>query len=162
MKPFSHIAVGDYVYVVYNRNYKRKDSPESLVLNEGIVTENKEIENQYDISDRWEEPKFKTVIEHEIKFKVLDIDFSLEFGRTYDSFYDKRGQMLCIIPWHSLRDPHLESVYGGFSLETFSTIEAAKEYIRETCESRKAMYSQKIDEISTQIEEYDKSLQSIQ
>ena len=162
MKPFSHIVVGDAVYVVYNQNHKKKNSPESLVLSEGIVTENKEVTYQYDISDRWEESKYKTVTEHEIKFKVPDIDFSLEFSRNYDSFYDKRGHMLCNVPWHSIRGTQLESIYGGFSLEMFSTIESAKDYVRETCESRKAMCSQKIAEINAQIEEYDKSLQSIQ
>ena len=145
MIKFSNLIEGSYIWVVWNLNWdksnpsKYKYYPSEFEIRKSLVLKNQlNVPETHDLGDRWESDIVT------IPTNYLTIFFNnIEYRRSYDGFYDDKGQMTFTPPYNKI----------GPTIEVFTEEQNAKDYVIARCESRIKGIEEKMKEL-----EFEKSL----
>lgn len=145
MIKFSNLIEGSYIWVVWNLNWDKsvpleyKYYPSEFEIRKSLVLKNQlNVPEEHDRGDRWESD---IVI---IPTNYLTIFFNnIEYKRSYDGFYDDKGQMTFTPPYNKI----------GPNIEVFTEEQDAKDYVTARCERRMKGIEEQIKEL-----EFEKSL----
>lgn len=124
MKKISDLKSGDYVWGIHNINWDKKDDseiyqlyPTEYQLQKYVILKNNlNVQRQYDVSDRYEEPQYITTYENYIEIHFHNFVYSRYYGNDYK-------QLTISAPLNN---------HGPY-VDFFANYEDAKEYLIFMC-----------------------------
>ena len=146
---FNQLEVGDSVWIVYDKNYDKRNSISEYVLVEGHIIKNHKVTREIDRSDMYEESNYVTYIEDWIVISVNGL--SNQYSRYYSQTYNEKGQM-SMSPAYNDHGPYIE---------VFVTKDKAKNYLISWCNYLIECNQKKINDLKEEIKVYQQSINNI-